>query len=99
MKRTSTKKQRRRILVKVKCSHLSGEKSEKGTYIIYRDGTYRLNTWQKGDLSSWRIKDDCFEFRHRGDPDFERDTNEEDQLVYIINKAIIDLEFEKLVLR
>lgn len=67
-------------------------------YIFYTNGQYRMRGWIQGDYSEWRIVDGQFMYKHAGDNDFDFDDEDCSALVAAIEKAKLDLAFEKQVL-
>ncbi len=84
---------RRRVLTKFK-----DEDGDVATF--YTNGEFRFKSWGTNDYSEWKIEDGHFWYKHALDNDFDWDGDDDDaKLVALLEKALIDFEFEKTILK
>lgn len=68
-------------------------------FIFYTNGEYRMKAWETGDYSKWRILDGIFQYKHSYDSEYQFDDEDCSDLVKALEKAKLDLAFEKIVLK
>lgn len=92
---------RKRILCRIK-----PKDDSYGTHVIYRDGTFRMLDWDKGEYGTWDIaisnNNNIPLFLYRcpwdeGDKYFECEGTDESFIAVAIIKAQADLEMENLL--
>lgn len=92
-KRSKKKKPRRLILLKYR-----DEDGEVATF--YTNGEYRYRDWKKDEYSWWKIVDGAFYYLHNEKELWdEGGEDDNDVLVKALEKAQLDMAFEKQVLK
>jgi len=92
-KKKTQSRVRRRVLTKFK-------DADGDIATFYTNGEFRFKSWGTCDYSEWKIEDGHFWYKHALDKDFDWDGDDDDaKLVALLEKALIDFEFEKTVLK
>ena len=93
-------KPKRKVLLKLTYSMLTGEPYDTDIFTFYTNYTFMVTKWEKSEKSSrWRIRKGKFEYSHAGMGEFQGDDAAEDiALAEMLSRAIADVEFERIVL-